>query len=85
MFLSVKLHCFNQRKRANTALSEKENLNEMHSKLAGAKNKNVLSNAMLSWPFQGEQQLASPDSRITGLSSEFIQRIDANPPKVSFI
>ena len=48
MFLSVKLHCFNQRKRANTALSEKENLNEMHSKLAGAKNKNVLSNAMLS-------------------------------------
>lgn len=48
MFLSVKLHYFNQRERANTALSEKKNLNEMHSKLAGAKSNNVLSNAMLS-------------------------------------
>lgn len=40
---------------------------------------------MLPWPFQGEQQLASPDSRIMGLSSEFIQCTEANSPDVSFI
>lgn len=52
------------------------------NELPGAKNKNVLFNAMLSWPFQGEQQLVSPGSWIIGLASEFIQCIDANPPKV---
>lgn len=40
---------------------------------------------MLPWPFQGEQQLASPESWIMGLSSEFIQCIEANSPDVSFI
>ena len=58
MFLSIKLHCFNQRERADAELSEKENLNTMHNELPGAKT--VIFNAKLSWPFQGEQQLASP-------------------------
>jgi len=46
MFLSIKLHCFNQRERADAELSEKENLNTMHNELPGAKT--VLFNAMLS-------------------------------------
>ena len=65
MFLSIKLHCFNQRERADDELSEKENLNTMHNELPGAKT--VLFNAMLSWPFQVKQQLASPGSWITRL------------------
>lgn len=37
MFLSIKLHCFNQREHADAELSEKENLNKMPNELPGAK------------------------------------------------
>lgn len=75
VFISIRLQHLNQREHANTVALEAwgDIWTKSIMSYQEQKNKTVIFNAMLSWPFRGEQQLASPDSWIIGLSSEFIQ------------